>query len=223
MHPEKKLTERESLELITQMINKAKDACHSTGLAAIMWGLIIAFCSLVRLAEIQYGFKLPFDIYLLTLVAIIPQVYLSLKEKRESKVKAYGDVFMDYLWLGFGVCIFLLIFIMQAVFAAWKPAGEEYQLLAGHPASFHFYEFSASFFLLLYGLPTFVSGISMKFRPMIWGGLWCWVSCLAAIYTPVKADLLLTALSSIFAWFIPGMIMEKEYQKAKKELAAQHV
>ena len=108
---EKQVTEKESLDLITQMINKAKDSCHSTGIAAIMWGMVIAVCSLVKLSEIQFGYRLPFDIYLLTLVAIIPQIYFSIKEKRERKIKTYGDDFMDYLWLAFGICIFLLVII----------------------------------------------------------------------------------------------------------------
>src|SRR5829696_8817636 len=102
MEQEKKLTEQESLHLITMMINKAKDSYHDTGIGAMMWGAIIALCSLVRLSELHFGFRLPFDIYLLTLVAIIPQIFITIKEKKERKVKSYDDAFIDYLWLGFG-------------------------------------------------------------------------------------------------------------------------
>ena len=220
---EKILTEKESLDLITQMINKAKDACHDTGMAAIMWGSIIAICSLVRLSEIHFGYKLPFDIYLLTLVAVIPQIYLSIKEKKKRKVKAYGDVFFDYLWLGFGICIFLMIFITTAIYRELGPVAEEYRQMKGESLSFRFYEYNAAFFLLLYGLPTFVSGVSMKFKPMLWGGLICWICCIASIYTTIKIDLLLIAASSVLAWLIPGIIMEKEYRKAKSELAQANV
>lgn len=220
---EKILTEKESLDLITQMINKAKDACHDTGMAAIMWGSVIAICSLVRLSEIHFGYKLPFDIYLLTLVAVIPQIYLSIKEKKERKVKAYGDVFFDYLWLGFGICIFLMIFITTAIYRELGPVAEEYRQMKGESLSFRFYEYNAAFFLLLYGLPTFVSGVSMKFKPMLWGGLICWICCIASIYTTIKIDLLLIAASSVLAWLIPGIIMEKEYRKAKSELAQANV
>ena len=220
---EKILTEKESLDLITQMINKAKDACHDTGMAAIMWGSVIAICSLVRLSEIHFGYKLPFDIYLLTLVAVIPQIYLSIKEKKERKVKAYGDVFFDYLWLGFGICIFLMIFITTAIYRELGPVAEEYRQMKGESLSFRFYEYNAAFFLLLYGVPTFVSGVSMKFKPMLWGGLICWICCIASIYTTIKIDLLLIAASSVLAWLIPGIIMEKEYRKAKSELAQANV
>ena len=56
--PEKQLTEKESLDLIAMMINKAKDSYHNTGIGAIMWGTIIAVCALVKLAELQFDFSL---------------------------------------------------------------------------------------------------------------------------------------------------------------------
>jgi len=220
---EKILTEKESLDLITQMINKAKDSCHSTGIASIMWGLVIAVCSLVRLSEIQFGYRLPFEIYLLTFVAVFPQIYFTVKEKRERKVKTYGDDFMDYLWLAFGICIFLLVLIINVMNSEWQPVAEEFKRQTGNGASFHLYEFIAPLFLLLYGLPAFVSGASMKFRPMLLGGIFCWLCCVATVFTPGKIDLGLTAIAGIVPWFIPGIIMEKDYRMAKKKLALEHV
>ena len=212
MEESKTLSERESLALITQMINKAKDSYHSTGMGAMMWGAVITICSLVRLAEFHFGFRLPFDIYLLTLVAIIPQVILTIQEKRKQKVKSYDDPFMDYLWLGFGICIFLLIHTFNLLANDLQPLTDEIKN-SGFTSNFHLYEYIAPLFLILYGLPTFVTGAACKFKPMLWGGLLCWVCCVITVYTPVKIDLLLTALSALFAWFIPGLIMEKEYRE----------
>lgn len=220
---EKQLTEKESLQLITQMINKAKDSYHDTGVGAMMWGILIAVCSLVKLSEIHFDYRLPFDIYLLTVLAIIPQIYFTIREKRERKVRSYDDAYMDYIWLGFGICIFLLIFIVNSVFNVWEPVAKEYRELAGQASPFRFSEFIAPLFLLLYGLPTFITGAACKFRPMLWGGIFCWLSCIITIYTTIKIDLLLTALSAIVAWFIPGLIMEKEYRIYKKEQAKLNV
>jgi hypothetical protein len=217
MEQSKTLSESESLALITQMINKAKDSYHDTGLGAMMWGAVIAVCSLVKLSEIHFGYRLPFDIYLLTLVAIIPQVFITIKEKRERKVKSYDDAYMDYIWLGFGIAIFLMIHTVNLVFAGLRPLQEEYRLLSGKESGFHFYEFVSPFFLILYGLPTFITGAACRFKPMLWGGLFCWACCVITIYTPIKVDLLLTAASAILAWFVPGLIMEKEYRIYKKE------
>jgi hypothetical protein len=91
---EKHLTEKESLDLITQMINKAKESYYDTGVSAIMWGALITFCSLEKLAELQFSYQLPFDIFLVTLAAIIPQIIISKKENRERKVKSYDDIYI---------------------------------------------------------------------------------------------------------------------------------
>lgn len=220
---EKQLTEKESLDLITMMINKAKNSYHDTGIGAMMWGSIIAVCSLVKLAELQFDFKLPFDIYWLTILAIVPQIFITIREKKERKVKTYDDIYMDYLWLGFGISIFLMIFITNVLFNVWEPVAIEYNQLAGHPSPYDLREFIAPLFLLLYGIPTFVTGAACKFKPMLWGGLLCWACCIITIYTTIKIDLLLTAFSAVFAWLIPGIIMEKEYRKAKKGLTTANV
>jgi uncharacterized membrane protein len=227
MNPtEKNLTEKESLDLIAKMINKAKESNHSTGVGAMMWGAVVAVCALVKLSEIQFNYRLPFDIYLLALVAIIPQIYLSVKEKKERKVKSYDDIYMDYLWLAFGICIFLMIFIINTIYAGLAPVLRDYTELGKGRADwteFRFSEYVSSLFLLLYGIPTFVTGTACRFRPMTWGGLLCWACCIAALYTSIRVDLLLTAFAALAAWFLPGIILEKDYRKAKKELEQAHV
>ena len=78
-------------------------------------------------------------------------------------------------------------------------------------------------FLLLYGLPTFITGAACKFKPMFWGGIFCWACCIAALFTTVKIDMLLVAASAIMAWLIPGIIIEKEYRMYKKQRSVANV
>ena len=214
---DKEITYEEGFQLIRSMIASARESYHSTGIGAMMWGIVIAVCSLVSFLELQYQFKLPFDIFWLALVAIIPQILISRKESREKKMKAHDDRFIKYLWIAFGICIFLLIHSINLVFINWAPVSKEYTALSGHAPSFRFSEFTASLFLMLYGLPTFVTGAACRFKPMLWGGVLCWGCAVITAYTPVKIDLLLMAFSAIVAWFIPGLIMEKVYRLAKKE------
>ena len=214
---DKEITYEEGFQLIRSMIASARESYHSTGIGAMMWGIVIAVCSLVNFLELQYQFNLPFDIFWLALVAIIPQILISRKESREKKMKAHDDRFIKYLWIAFGICIFLLIHSINLVFINWAPVSKEYTALSGHAPSFRFSEFTASLFLMLYGLPTFVTGAACRFKPMLWGGVLCWGCAVITAYTPVKIDLLLMAFSAIVAWFIPGLIMEKVYRLAKKE------
>ena len=214
---DKEITYEEGFQLIRSMIVSARESYHSTGIGAMMWGIVIAVCSLVSFLELQYQFKLPFDIFWLALVAIIPQILISRKESREKKMKTHDDRFIKYLWIAFGICIFLLIHSINLVFINWAPVSKEYTALSGRAPSFRFSEFTASLFLMLYGLPTFVTGAACRFKPMLWGGVLCWGCAVITAYTPVKIDLLLMAFSAIVAWFIPGLIMEKVYRLAKKE------
>ena len=220
---EKKITEQESLDLIAMMLNKAKDSYRDTGVSAILWGSVIAVCSLVKLSELHFGYSLPFDIYWLTLIAVIPQVYISVREKRARKVKTYDDVYLDYVWLAFAISVFLLSFIINNVFKVWEPVSADYAKIAGHASDFRLHEFVAPFFLLVYGIPTFITGAACKFRPMLLGGIVCWMFAVATIYTNIELDLLLTALAAIFAWLVPGLIMKRNNREAKKELAQSHV
>lgn len=220
---EKELNEQESLSLIATMINKAKESCHDTGIGAMMWGAVIAICSLVKLSEIHFGYQLPFDIYLLTFIAVIPQIFISIREKKERKAKMHEDVYNNNLWLGFGICIFLLILTINFIFNDWEPVANEYRELAGHSSAFKLSEYVSALFLMLYGLPTFVTGMAIKFKPMLWGGIVCWLCCIASLFTTIKMDLLLVAFSAIIAWLIPGIILERNYQKAKRELKQANV
>jgi len=220
---EKMLTEKESLDLIAQMINKARNAYYNTGISAILWGAVISFCAFEKFAEIQFGYRLPFDIYLLTFAAIVPQILISIKERKARVVKSYDEPFMRNIWVGFGICIALLIFIINVVFNHWIPAAHEYKTLTGHDSSFNLNEYIASFFLILYGLPTFITGAACGFKPMIWGGLLCWACCIITAFTNVKIDMILTAVSAIGAWLLPGLILKQAYGRAKLKLKEANV
>lgn len=220
---EKRLTEQESLNLISSMLAQAKDSYRDTGTSAILWGCVISIASLVKVAEIHFDFRLPVDIYWLTLVAVIPQIYITLREKKNRRAKTYDEKYMDYIWLAFGICIFLLSMIINGVFRVWEPVAIDYRILTGDQSPFRFSEFVAPLFLLLYGLPTFITGAACKFRPMLIGGIICWVFCVVTIYTNLEIDLLLTALAAIIAWLIPGIIMNRQNRHAIRELAKNNV
>jgi hypothetical protein len=221
---ERPLTEKESLDLIARMINKARDSYNNTGISAMMWGIVIAVCSIVRLSEIQFGFQLPFDIYWLTFVAVIPQVIISIREKKQRRVKTYDDAYVQYVWFAFGISIFLMIFIINVIFNVIEPSTAGSGQVNAVPGNrFNFYDYISSLFLLLYGIPTFITGAACRFRAMLFGGLFCWACSIVALFTTIRIDLMLTALSALVAWFIPGIIMQQDYRKAKKELAVSNV
>jgi hypothetical protein len=216
MKEEKALSGHESLQLIQQMINKAKNSYHDTGIGPILWGTVITVCSLVTYFRIKYKFELPFDIWLLTLVALVPQIFIAVKQSRINKVKGYDDKVIDYLWISFGISIFMLSFINRSIIEGLNPVFEVYIDVKGRRPAFDYGSFMNSFFLMLYAIPTFVTGACRNMKPMFYGGIICWICCIISVYTKIEWDMLLTAIAAISAWLIPGIIIRSNFLKNSK-------
>ena len=212
---DKELSHEDSLRLINTMINKAKNSYHDTGVGPILWGTVVGICGLVSFFRIQYKFTLPFDIWLLTVIAILPQVYLGVKTSRTRKVKAYEENTMDALWICFGIGIFILSFISGFIYNNFQPMADDYARRNPGISVFNYDSFSTAFFLLWYGFPTIVTGVLRSFKPMLAGGILCWILCIVSVFTPLKIDMLLTSVAATFAWLIPGIILWKKFKKRK--------
>lgn len=189
-----KMTEQESLELISEMMGKAKQGYVTKGIASVVWGVLIIVCSLLTWAQVYFKFSFGFDVWILVFLAVFPQIYFSIKEKKERKFIAHDEQTMAYVWTAFGICIFILSFYN------------------GRFGNSH----TTSLFMMLYGLPTFITGGVFKFKPMILGGLVCWVLAIAALFTSFAAAMLCMALCGLVAWLMPGIILWKRYIKQQQ-------
>jgi len=191
---EDQLTEQQSLELITRMINKAKSDYRGTGIGALMWGTIITVCALVSFINYYQRWPWAQYIWFLTLIAVIPQIIISVRAGKRKKYKSYNDDAMGGIWISFGFGIFLLSF---------------YSVLYEVPSEY-------SLFLILYGIPTFATGFAKRFIPMIIGGIACWAFAIISMYVIFPYAMLLTAAAALISWFIPGIILRRRYVNAKR-------
>ena len=97
--PQKEFTEQESLKLITEMIGKTKSHFHESGASIILWGTVVGFCAIVSFIQSFWHFSIGFDVWILTLVAIIPQVWIGIKESKSKVVKTYQESYVDIIWI----------------------------------------------------------------------------------------------------------------------------
>ena len=221
MEQEKKLTEKESLQLITEMIQKAKGSFHESGASAILWGTVVAFCGLVSFAEKQWNFSIGFDIWLLILLAIIPQIYITFREKKKKLVKTYQQSATDNIWVVYAISLAAVVLYQNIVPAVSDKLmlSDGMQLLqknlqTGEVKDFHFFiPGMSSVYLIIYAFPTIATGLVNKFKPMIYGAMVCYGLFIISLYTPFKYDMLLMGLAGIVNWLIPGFILRKRYLK----------
>jgi hypothetical protein len=192
---EENFTEKDSLKLINEMIGKAKKSHIEKGLASIIWGIIIVFCSLYTWAETHFNFD-GGDPWVLTFIAVILQIIFGTIESKKKNYKSYEGEILKSVWSAFGLSIFITI-----LYFAKHNTGTA----------------TSSLFMMLYAIPTFITGKVTKFIPMVYGGIFCWVASIVSIYTSFEIDTLLMAACGLFAWLIPGIILWSRY---KKNLAA---
>jgi hypothetical protein len=216
------LTEKESLDIIQSMIQKAKLNYHDRGISSLLWGSVVTIASLVSYLQVEFKFKIGFDIWLIVLFAIIPQIIISTKERKNTQVKNYEDEAIDTIWWVYGITILCLTFYQNIIpYSSQNLINSEGWQLAKHyidsskpdevikPFTPSIY----SLYILIYALPTMVTGITKKFKPMIIGSIICYVMFVISCFTASKYDQLCGAIAAIFCWLIPGVILRKKYLK----------
>lgn len=218
---DKPMNEQESLALISEMIGKAKASFHENGSSAILWGSVIGLAGLVSFAQKIGNFSIGFDIWLLVMAAIIPQVIISVKESRRRKVIGYDTHMLDAVWTVYWISLVALLFyinIVPGISDKFFIAGGKQLLVknidSGAIENFHlFIPSSASIYIILFAIPTLVTGMGRRFKPMLWGGVACYLFFVISCFTASKWDPLLMGLAGIFNWLIPGLILRKRYLK----------
>ncbi len=197
MPTEKELTHEESLDLITRMINTTRKDYYETGVSALLWGSVITVASLVTFTSCYFRIwgDLAHYIWFLTFAAVIPQVIISIRESRVRKAKTYDGSYMVAIWTSFAVVMFLLSWYSNT----FNPPQE------------------GALFMIVYGIPTFITGFARQFKPMLIGGIACWVFAILSTHCLFPFTMLYLAASALVAWFIPGLILRSRYLKAKQK------
>ena len=212
---EKQLSEKESLFIIQQMISRAKNEFVDTGIGPILWGAVITFCSIVQALKIKFDFDFPFDVWMLALFAIVPQIFISIKESKQRKAKGWDEDMLSYVWICFGVGVFVINFVNNVMAQSLNPILEEYTRLTGKPAT-NLWSYASCYLLFVFGFPTIVTGAARKFKIMLAGGIFCWASAIVAAFTATYIDFILMAFSAALAWLIPGIFIRIKYLKQQK-------
>ncbi|HEY0680320.1 MAG TPA: hypothetical protein VGD17_18685 [Chitinophagaceae bacterium] len=187
---------QQSLAVIQSMIDTARNKFSENGHLYLLWGWVVFFCSIAQFVLLNY-FRWPYHylVWMLTWLAVIYQTIYLVRNKRKAKVRTYADSIIGYVWMAFVVLMFLFGFLFG------RELGESYYRLI-NPG-----------FLALYGMPTFLSGIILKFRPLVIGGIGCWVLSIVATYIPYEYQLLLLSIAMIIAWIIPGYLLRSKYKR----------
>lgn len=187
---------QETLQLIESMINKAQNRFGENGVLYLLWGWVILGCSLLHYCMIRWtDIKNPELIWFTTWIAVAYQIFYLARQVKKQTVRTYTDEIISYVWIVFGISGGIATFIL----------GRSNTWISMYPI-----------ILMLYGMPTFLSGAIMRFQPLMFGAVVCWILAVVATFIDPLNTLLLVALAVIAAWIIPGYILKMKYKAAIK-------
>ena len=192
---EENFSPEQSLSVIQSMIEKAKNAYSENGHLYLIWGWVVFLCSIAQFVLIKFvQYEKHYIVWFACWVVVIYQMYYLRKKGKQKKAYTYADRMMGYTWVSFFI-------LMMLVGLAIGQSGEvNMQKLVG------------PLFLALYGMPTFLSGLLLRFKPLVIGGIGCWILSVTTLVIPYDYHLLLLAAAMVIAWIIPGYILQKQYQ-----------
>ena len=195
MENEQELTPQQSIALIESMINKVKTRVAENGFLYLLWGWVIFSCALIQFLVLKFQiawFSHPEIVWLSTIVVLIIQIIYLIKKDKEKRVESYFDEIIKNVWMTFGICMGIMSFIIS---------------------KFNIWEFAYPLVLMMYGIPTFLSGFAMKFTPLKIGAVGCWILAIVATFVQPIDYLLIIALAMTIAWIIPGHLMRAKFKK----------
>jgi hypothetical protein len=184
---EEKFSPEESLRLIRSMIDKTKQDISDKSIYYLVWGwtTFIACTGQFVLKHI-YHYEKHYQVWWLCIVAIVFTAWYGIREGKTRKVKTYVGDSIKYLWIGMGLCYFVLSAILSKI--GWDSS-------------------VFPFFIMLYGLGTFISGNIIRFRPLVIGGVFAWTLAIGAVYAAYDYQMLFAAAAILMSYIIPAYLL----------------
>lgn len=197
---EKNITERESLAIIQQMIQTAKQVHSERGNGWLLWGWLLFLSSSLSVI-FSYTGMMEYISYVWNamLVAVLVGFILERVIKRkQGEVKTYIQVLLDRIGAGFFISLFCLI-AATILFNNVKPSD---------------YTFSFGYYYILYAFWMFIHGSAIHFRPLIIGAFVNWAAGIAMfVVTEFRYDMMISAAAILIGYLIPGYLLRAAHRK----------
>ncbi|HET6995612.1 MAG TPA: hypothetical protein VFI06_11555 [Chitinophagaceae bacterium] len=193
---EENFTPQESLSLIQSMIDKTKKDLSDDSIYYLVWGWITFIaCTGQFVLKHIYDYEKHYLVWWLVVVGVIFSVWQGRKEEKTKKVKTYVGDSMKYLWIGMGIAYFVLSMILTKY--GWD-------------------KIVFPFFIMLYGLGTFVSGNIIQFRPLIIGGVVAFALAISSAYVEYDYQILFAAGAILVSYIIPAYMLRHKNKYANQ-------
>lgn len=181
------LNPQQSLELITSMIRQTQGNASGSSFYFLLWGWVITLCNFGMYFMLRFTqFEYPYLVWTLAIPAWIITMFYGNKQDESRGSTTHLDKITMWLWIGLGITIM----------PSWI-FGAQINWLVN------------AAILMPVGLATFVSGVIIRFKPLLFGGITFWIAgTLCYIVSPVD-QYLVGGIAMIFGYLVPGYMLKK--------------
>jgi hypothetical protein len=189
------LTPEESLDIITQAISNFKMNYKENSKSFLLWGWLMSLASFshfilikILLSKEAYDLMFWFSIGNWTVFVFsgfIIEYFTNRKSNKDKKVFGHIDRFINILWKVTGISIPVTVFLSIRLEIPPPP-----------------------FFLLIMGTATTITGLLLKFKPVIFGGIAFFLFSIGSTFAPNENTLLINGVAIICCYLIPGYFLK---------------
>lgn len=185
MENEQPINEQDSLRIIHEMIASAKNDVKGESFIFLLWGYLVFIASITQFILVQMQIEHnDYVWFLMPLGGVITAIYFMRKKKTE-KIKTHVSELLKYVWIAFGVAMSIIMFSHSFTSDQLLPT-----------------------IMTLYGIGLFISGGALQFKPLIIGGIFCWVCAFAGFQVEVIYQLLIISAAVLGGYIIPGHLLQ---------------
>ena len=185
---EKIITEQESLAIIQNMMNKTKEQLFDNSNLFLLWGFAAFICTITQYILIKTNVQDSEAVWIAMPIIAIIHIYVVIKQRKKIKIQTYNGNAISALWTAIGFS-----FICITFFSVTK-----INILPS--------------IVLLYAIGTFVTGKIIDFKPLVIGGLICFLLSIAIAFIKYENQLLVMAAAILISYIIPGFLLKKDFK-----------
>lgn len=187
---------QDSLLVIQNMIDKAKNSVADKSFYFLLWGwLVFTGCILQFTLKVVVQTDLHPVAWNIMYIGFIVSFWHGRRQRKRTIVKTYVDETLRNIWIVLGISQILVVFIFM------RRGG---------------WENCYTIFILLYSIGCFLTGRTLKFSPLVWGGVICWGLAILSTFTTYDANILICATAILVSYIIPGYLLRNQHRKTIK-------
>ena len=181
----------ESFQIIARMIEDEKVRFNENGFVYLFWGWLVVASALLQYALFFLNVKQHYLAWFLMVLGFIYMgIYFSTKKMKTVKLPLTGKI-LSYSWIIIGLNLFAVCFFFPQSAGKWL----------------------MFIILLLVSIGSLVSGLSLRFKWMIIGGILCNALAYISLFLNHSYWGALAIFAVIFTNLMPGYILKSKFKK----------